>query len=159
MASDEQKKAAVAVLEAGLTALGLGYVHGRKGEMPSRWKIPLDAAVGAGGVLLGVLGGKYIGGDKVARHLVALGTGGVSYFMGSLGGQFGQKARFKAKELRGPAGPYLTGDEKDASTQYVGPDGKPASWRNNRTITAGFGYGQPQSRAAWQPAPVGYGRR
>lgn len=139
MASEEQKRAALAALESGATALGLGYLHGRKGAMPEKWKIPLDGAVGAAGVLLGVFGGKYIGGDKVARHITAIGTGALSYFMGSLGGQFGQKARFKAKELTAPPGKYLTGDEKDTS----------APWRNNRTITAGWV--PPQSTPAWAP--------
>lgn len=163
MASEEQKRAALAAFESGGTALGLGYLHGRKGTMPEKWKIPLDGAVAAGGVLLGVFGGKYIGGDKVARHVTAVGVGALSYFFGSLGGQFGQKARFKAGEMKGPAGPYLTGDEKkfDPSLVYTDKDGKAKQWRDSRTITAGWQ--APRAQAAWQQhmqptAPYGYGR-
>ncbi len=136
----DRKAAAIAAFEAGGAALALGYYHGRKGEMPEKFKIPLDAAAGVGLTLLGLFGGKYIGGESVAKHLTATGTGALSYFFGSLGGQFGQKARWKAGEMKGPGGPYLTGNDKiagDASQYGVDDKGNPQYWRNSRTITAG----------------------
>lgn len=146
-----KKGAALALLEGGATAAGLGYLHGRKGSMPEKYKIPLDAALGVGLPLLGIFGGKYIGGERVSKHLVAAGSGALFYFLGSLGGQFGQKARAKAGEMKGAQGQYLTG----AKDPVAGVDYDPATgtgWRTSRTITAGMPVSGPVSAdyaSAW----------
>lgn len=148
-----KKEAGLAVFEAGLTALGLGYVHGRKGTMPEKAKIPLDGAVAAVGILAGTFGGKYVGGEGVAKHLRAAGTGALSYFLGSLGGQWGQKARFKAKdkdgksELQGPPLPAWLPEDQRKAAEAATP------WRNNRTITAGIPNVSPFAAAQ---RPFGY---
>lgn len=143
--ADTKKAAALAAFESVGSAAVLGYVHGRQGKMPEKYKVPLDAAVGVAGVLAGVFGtgNKYL--KMAAPHLLAVGVGALSYFGGSLGGQFGQKARFKAGEMKSPyPGPYLTGNENDPNKD----------WRDARTITAGAPVAGPvgagQYARAWR---------
>lgn len=143
--AENKKAAALAAFESIGAAGLLGWVHGRKGQMPEKYKVPLDGGVGAALVLAGIFGSgnKYL--KMVAPHALAVGTGALSYFFGSLGGQFGQKARFKAGEMKSPyPGPYLTGNENDPNKD----------WRNNRTITAGMPVAGPvngqQYARAWR---------
>lgn len=122
--SKNNMEQALQSLEVGGAALGLGFVHGRKGTMPEKFGVPLDLGAAIGLHLLAFSG--YTKG--AAKHLHALGDGALAYYLGSLGGQWGQKRRKAAGELTGAATP--------------------------RTITAGavpFG-SQPQSTPAWGPA-------
>ena len=109
------------------TSLGTGIVHGRKGEMPSLGPVPLDAALGAGTLLLGLSG---VAGRKGSRYLMDVSRGFLSYFGGSIGAQVGQKMRKDA------------GEQTGATVGPVGADGKPTSsgysLSGTRTITKGL---------------------
>lgn len=123
----ETGKTALRSVEVGGAAFGLGFLHGRKGNMPEKFGVPLDLGAAIGLHLLAFSG--YTKG--AAQHLHALGDGALAYYFGSLGGQYGQKKRKAAGELTGASNP--------------------------RTITAGWqpqqmGNGAvPASQAAWAP--------
>lgn len=118
--SKSNMEQALQSLEVGGAAFGLGFVHGRKGTMPEKFGVPLDLGAAIGLHLLAFSG--YTKG--AAKHLHALGDGALAYYLGSLGGQWGQRRRKAAGELTGAATP--------------------------RTITAGSP--MPMSTAAWGPA-------
>jgi hypothetical protein len=137
---DKTKTAAVAALESCVAAGALGYLHGRKGQMPTYGKIPLDGIVGGALALVGLFGKRVGLPESVTVHALGLGTGALTYLSGSIGGQFGQKARIKANELQGPPGAYL----KEGDTS--------APWRNSRTITGGMPTSGPAGAASYQHA-------
>jgi hypothetical protein len=83
------------------SAGAMGLIHGRKGEMPKFGPIPADAGIGLGAALLGASG---VGGHKVSRHAFNVAKGTLSYFVGSIFAQVGQKMRKNAGELTGAAG-------------------------------------------------------
>lgn len=129
---------ALGAASAAITSYGLGYVHGRKGQMPALFKttknpngvLPYDAAVALGGGLA-LLVGK---GLKVLPNIAAAPIRGAmyageAYYFGSLGGRRGQAARKAAGELTGAP--------------------------NDRTITAGgAAYGGYLPQMASGPVPV-----
>jgi hypothetical protein len=121
--SKEQTDQALAAMTVGGTSFGLGYLHGRKGNMPEKWNIPLDLAIGVGAHLATMFG---VIPKGLAGHVRNIGNGGLGYYFGSLGGQLGQKARKDASELTGVA--------------------------NKRTITAGWaGPALGPKNKAWAP--------
>lgn len=90
----EAVDAAVTIGSAG----AMGLIHGRKGEMPKFGPVPADAAIGFGSILIGASG---LGGSKVTRQAFNVAKGTLSYFVGSIFAQVGQKMRKNAKELTG----------------------------------------------------------
>lgn len=79
-------------------ATAIGVVHGRKGVMPGIGPVPVDAAAGAGALVVGGL----VGG-RGGMYLMDVGKGLLSYFGGSIGAQLGQRMRKNAGELTGVA--------------------------------------------------------
>lgn len=77
------------------SAGAMGLIHGRKGEMPKFGPVPADAAIGVGAALLGASG---VGGSNVSRHAFSVAKGTLSYFVGSIFAQVGQKMRKNAGE-------------------------------------------------------------
>ena len=157
MAMDDGTKAGLlCFVEASGTSLLLGYLHGRKGEMPSKANVPLDAAVGFGMAVLAAVLGPKLGKSKILGgtpqdHMFNIATGSACYFSGSMGGQMGQKARLKAKELTGPQGAdAVRWNGGDEAAQKAAALANP--WRNNRTITAGVPGAMPMSTPAWSGA-------
>jgi hypothetical protein len=128
-------------------AFGMGLLHGRKGGMPETWGIPWDAGLGVLTTGLGIAASKSLG--KYSDPVIALGSGFLCYFSGSMGAQLGQSMRKNAGEMVG-----TVPDQSDYAT------------KNNlsmRTVVAGppaMGYGgmpgyvppTPQ----WNPAAYGF---
>lgn len=114
---------ATAIVEVWGSAFAAGWLHGRKGLMPTLFGIPYD--------LLGALAFHVVGFSGAAKgaadhlHNVANGLG--AYYAGGLGAALGQKMRKDAGEYKGV--PY-TDDEAKALKGQV------------RTVVAGLPYGQ-----------------
>lgn len=128
------------------SAGAMGLIHGRKGEMPKIGPVPADAAIGVGSALIGVSG---VGGHQVQRHAFNVAKGTLSYFVGSIFAQVGQKMRVSAKEMVGGA---------------VATDGTLTGGATSRTVTKGTPLGMPHAVSAhaplspnsrdWDPAEV-----
>ncbi len=134
--SDLMKGIATAGVSSG-ASYGLGYAHGRNGDMPKvKDKVPYDVATAlAGGAVAGLsmLVPSRFGMVKDVLFVGGLSgmIAGANYYTGSLGAMAGQKARKDKGELTGASTP--------------------------RTITAGFTpralAGAPRRPAAALPTP------
>ena len=125
---------ALVLVETNLAAGALGFVHGRKGGMPTVMGIPYDAGLAGVALLLGFSG--YARGYE--DHLINIGAGACAYFTGNMMANLGQRMRKNAGELRGT--PWTDDEAKEKHLSV-------------RTITAGmpaFGPGaMAQPANAW----------
>jgi len=102
------------VAETGLTLAGAGiagYIHGRKGGMPTYGGIPLDLLVAGASGIVGLAG--WAGG--YSPWLLAFGNGWGAYYVGTLAAGKGLAARKNAKKADGT--PEYLGREYTAEEQ------------------------------------------
>jgi hypothetical protein len=120
-------------------AFGMGVLHGRKGGMPETAGIPWDAGFGFLTTGLGLFAGKWLKG--AADPIIALGSGMLSYWSGSMGAQLGQSMRKNAGEFTGVA--FTDDQAKTAGVQV-------------RTVVAGPVAGAPAFGAPMPYVPPYY---
>jgi len=120
----------VTVMEALSVSLAFGYLHGRKGTMPSLGPVPYDAIAG-----FALIGLSFIPqAAAYADDCVGLGIGAACYFVGAMGGELGQRMR-------------KTNNKVDANGNAIPETAPSTNWTNTpdaRTITAG-----PPGHAQW----------
>lgn len=87
------------VVEVGLSSFAIGYLHGRKGAMPTIAGVPYDAL--GGGIMVGLA---LVGGAGEYRDdALNVGVGLLGYYAGNLGAQLGQKMRKDSPDWKGVA--------------------------------------------------------
>jgi hypothetical protein len=97
---EEQKEtieSATAIVEINAASFGIGWLHGRKGLMPTLFGVPYDAL--AAGALYVVALGKLAG--KFSAHALNFGHGFAAYYSGNLGAQLGQRMRKDSPDWKG----------------------------------------------------------
>lgn len=123
---EEQKEtieSATAIVEINAASFGIGWLHGRKGLMPTLWGVPYDAL--AAGVMYVVALGKLAG--KFSGHVLNLGHGFAAYYSGNLGAQLGQRMRKDSPDWKG---------------EMLTPEAAKEMGGQARNIVAGQLYGQ-----------------
>jgi hypothetical protein len=133
----ETIESATAIVEINAASFGIGWLHGRKGIMPTLWGVPYDALLAGAAyvVALGKLAGRYSG------HVLNLGHGFAAYYSGNLGAQLGQRMRKESPDWKGVA---LTEDEAKAA----GGQARNIVAGNfaRRQMGMGAGYGAPHQQ-------------
>lgn len=106
-----------------------GYVHGRKGGMPTYFGIPLDLLVAAGGGVAGLAGwaGEY------SPYILHFANGFGSYYIGTMAAGKGQQARKDAGEYKGK--------------EFTAEEARKENVQTRAPVMAGDVYGGPAHHA------------
>ena len=113
-AADTMNDVAVTALTLGGAGIA-GYVHGRKGGMPTYAGIPLDLLVAGVGGVVGLAG--WAGG--YSSWVMGLANGFGAYYVGTLAAGKGQAARKEKKEFLGRE--YTADEQRTNSVQSRAP--------------------------------------
>lgn len=130
--SSDQKQAMEHVGTTVLTYAGAGiagYVHGRKGGMPTYFGVPLDLMVAGFGGLAGVAGwaGEY------SPFVLGFANGFGAYYIGTMMAGKGQQARKDAGEYKGK--------------EFTAEEARKENVQTRAPVMAGDGYGGPGHHA------------